>query len=183
MPEPPAAALGLGEARRGETAGERRPPRLSTLRGGRRAGLRPRAPGSWKALASQSGSVLQPEGRREPGVRLLFVADRAGRRRRPAVCSRCWEEVGSARVASVRCASALRAGHPDGRRETSSLGVSPRPCAARRAARAVSAGCSLTSDSATSPPGSSVHGILQARILGRVAFSSSRASSRPGDGT
>ena len=32
-----------------------------------------------------------------------------------------------------------------------------------------------------SPPGSSVHGILQARILEWVAVSSSRGSSRPGD--
>ena len=32
-------------------------------------------------------------------------------------------------------------------------------------------------------PGSSVHGILQARILDWVAISSSRGSSRPGDGT
>ena len=32
-----------------------------------------------------------------------------------------------------------------------------------------------------SPPGSSVHGILQARILEWVAISSSRGSSRPGD--
>ena len=34
-----------------------------------------------------------------------------------------------------------------------------------------------------SPPGSSVHGILQARILEWVAISSSRGSSRPRDGT
>ena len=34
-----------------------------------------------------------------------------------------------------------------------------------------------------SPPGSSVHGILQARILLRVAISSSRGSSRPRDQT
>ena len=34
-----------------------------------------------------------------------------------------------------------------------------------------------------SPPGSSVHGILQARILGWVAISFSRGSSRPRDGT
>ena len=34
-----------------------------------------------------------------------------------------------------------------------------------------------------SPPGSSVHGILQARILEWVAFSSSRGSTRPRDGT
>ena len=34
-----------------------------------------------------------------------------------------------------------------------------------------------------SPPGSSVHGILQARILRRVAISSSRGSSRPRDHT
>ena len=34
-----------------------------------------------------------------------------------------------------------------------------------------------------SPPGSSVHGILQARILEWVAFSSSRASSLPRDTT
>ena len=34
-----------------------------------------------------------------------------------------------------------------------------------------------------SPPGSSVHGILQARTLERVAISFSRGSSRPGDGT
>ena len=34
-----------------------------------------------------------------------------------------------------------------------------------------------------SPPGSFVHGILQARILEWVAVPSSRASSRPGDGT
>ena len=34
-----------------------------------------------------------------------------------------------------------------------------------------------------SPAGSSVHGILQARILERVAVPSSRGSSRPGDGT
>ena len=34
-----------------------------------------------------------------------------------------------------------------------------------------------------SSPGSSVHGILQARILGWVAMSSSRGSSRPRDGT
>ena len=34
-----------------------------------------------------------------------------------------------------------------------------------------------------SPPGSSVHGILQARILERVAMPSSRASSPPRDGT
>ena len=34
-----------------------------------------------------------------------------------------------------------------------------------------------------SPPGSSVHGILQARILGRVAISSSRGSFRPRDHT
>ena len=33
------------------------------------------------------------------------------------------------------------------------------------------------------PPGSSVHGILRARILERVAISSSRRSSRPGDRT
>ena len=32
-----------------------------------------------------------------------------------------------------------------------------------------------------SPPGSSVHGILQARILESVAISSSRGSSRPRD--
>ena len=35
----------------------------------------------------------------------------------------------------------------------------------------------------TSPPGSSVHGILQARILGWVAISFSRGSSQPRDGT
>ena len=34
-----------------------------------------------------------------------------------------------------------------------------------------------------SPPGSSVHGIFQARILERVAISSSRGSSRPRDWT
>ena len=34
-----------------------------------------------------------------------------------------------------------------------------------------------------SPPGSSVHGILQARILEWVAFPSSRGSSRPRNGT
>ena len=34
-----------------------------------------------------------------------------------------------------------------------------------------------------SPPGSSVHGILQARILEWVVMSSSRGSSRPSDGT
>ena len=34
-----------------------------------------------------------------------------------------------------------------------------------------------------SPPGSSVHGILQARILERVAVSSLRGSSRPRDQT
>jgi len=34
-----------------------------------------------------------------------------------------------------------------------------------------------------SPPGSSVHGILQARVLEWVAMSSSRRSSRPRDGT
>ena len=34
-----------------------------------------------------------------------------------------------------------------------------------------------------SPPGSSVHGISQARILGWIALSSSRGSSRPGDHT
>ena len=34
-----------------------------------------------------------------------------------------------------------------------------------------------------SPPGSSVHGILQARTLEWVAISSSRGSSRPRDGT
>ena len=35
----------------------------------------------------------------------------------------------------------------------------------------------------SSPPGSSVHGIFQARILEWVAISSSRGSSRPRDGT
>ena len=40
--------------------------------------------------------------------------------------------------------------------------------------------CSLIN---CSPPDSSVHGILQARILERVAISSSRGSSRPRDGT
>ena len=35
----------------------------------------------------------------------------------------------------------------------------------------------------SSPPGSSVHGIFQARILEWVAMSSSRGSSRPRDGT
>ena len=34
-----------------------------------------------------------------------------------------------------------------------------------------------------SPPGSSVHGVLQARVLGRVAMPSSRGSSRPRDQT
>ena len=34
-----------------------------------------------------------------------------------------------------------------------------------------------------SPPGSSVHGILQARMLERVAMPSSRGSSHPRDGT
>ena len=34
-----------------------------------------------------------------------------------------------------------------------------------------------------SPPGSSVHGILQARILERIAMACSRGSSRPRDGT
>ena len=34
-----------------------------------------------------------------------------------------------------------------------------------------------------SPPGSSLHGILQARILACVAIPSSRGSSRPGDQT
>ena len=34
-----------------------------------------------------------------------------------------------------------------------------------------------------SPPGSSVHGILQARTLQRVAVPSSRGSSRPSDQT
>ena len=34
-----------------------------------------------------------------------------------------------------------------------------------------------------SPPGSSVHGILQARILERVAISFCRGSSQPGDRT
>ena len=32
-----------------------------------------------------------------------------------------------------------------------------------------------------SPPGSSVHGILQARILAQIAISSSRGSSQPRD--
>ena len=41
----------------------------------------------------------------------------------------------------------------------------------------------LFATSCTSPPGSSVHGILQARILEWVAISSSRGSSQPGDGT
>ena len=36
---------------------------------------------------------------------------------------------------------------------------------------------------ACSPPGSSVRGILQARILERAAISFSRGSFRPGDGT
>ena len=35
----------------------------------------------------------------------------------------------------------------------------------------------------SNPPGSSVHGILQARILEGVAISSSRGSSPPGDQT
>ena len=34
-----------------------------------------------------------------------------------------------------------------------------------------------------SPPGSSVHGILQARILEWVAMTSSKGSSQPRDGT
>ena len=34
-----------------------------------------------------------------------------------------------------------------------------------------------------SPPGSSIHGILQARVLGWTAISSSRGSSQPRDGT
>ena len=44
--------------------------------------------------------------------------------------------------------------------------------------------CSVISDSlqpmACSPLGSSIHGILQARILERVAMPSSRGSSHPG---
>ena len=47
--------------------------------------------------------------------------------------------------------------------------------------------CSVMSDSCDpldcSPPGSSVHGILQARILEWVAMPSSRGSSQPRDGT
>ena len=48
--------------------------------------------------------------------------------------------------------------------------------------------CSVVSDSATtwtiySPPGSSIHGILQARILEWVAIFSSRGSSWPRDQT
>ena len=42
---------------------------------------------------------------------------------------------------------------------------------------------SLHNPMACSPPGSSVHGILQARTLEWVAMLSSRGSSRPGDGT
>ena len=44
--------------------------------------------------------------------------------------------------------------------------------------------CSVMSDSLQpcSPPGSSVHGILQARILEWVASSFSRGSSQPRDG-
>ena len=45
--------------------------------------------------------------------------------------------------------------------------------------------CSVVSDSCDpmdcSPPGSSVHGILQARILEWIAISFSRGSSRPGN--
>ena len=41
----------------------------------------------------------------------------------------------------------------------------------------------LCDPSDCSPPGSFVHGILQARILEWVAISSSRGSSRPRDGT
>ena len=39
---------------------------------------------------------------------------------------------------------------------------------------------SVMSDSSVSPPDSSVHGILQTRILERVAISSSRGSPNPG---
>ena len=43
--------------------------------------------------------------------------------------------------------------------------------------------CALCNPMDCSPPGSSVHGILQARILEWVAISSSRGSSRPRDRT
>ena len=43
--------------------------------------------------------------------------------------------------------------------------------------------CALSRFSCVQPPGSSVHRILQARILERVAMSSSRGSSRPRDRT
>ena len=49
---------------------------------------------------------------------------------------------------------------------------------ARSVAQACPTPCHLVS---CGPPGSSVHGILQARILERVAISSSRGSSRPRD--
>ena len=44
-------------------------------------------------------------------------------------------------------------------------------------------GLTLCNPMDCSPPGSSVHGIVQARILERVAISSSRRSSPPGDRT
>ena len=43
--------------------------------------------------------------------------------------------------------------------------------------------CNLRSPMDCSPPGSSAHGIFQARILEWVAISSSMGSSQPGDGT
>ena len=50
-------------------------------------------------------------------------------------------------------------------------------------ARSLRLGPTLCDPMDCSPPGSSVHGILQARILERAAMPSSRGSSRPRDGT
>ena len=58
----------------------------------------------------------------------------------------------------------------------------PRPC--RAVLRLVALSCPTHCDPMDcSPPGSSVHGILQARILDWVAMPSSRASSQPRDQT
>ena len=58
--------------------------------------------------------------------------------------------------------------------------LSKEPCVSNSVAQAC---LTLCDPMGRSPPGSSIHGILQARILDWVAMPSSRGSSRPRDGT
>ena len=66
--------------------------------------------------------------------------------------------------------------------ETCKRETSVKKVAERVSAKSLQSCLTLCDPVDCSPPGSSVHGILQARILGRVAISLSRGSSLPREG-